>query len=462
MTGAVSRRRGLRLAAVAAVALVVQLLPGYGMSARGQEARKTSAYDCVLPSGTWRVEVSVAATFPARAMAALPIRPTSVGVTVRLPAGVVGELPPEAAALSGTATLVTAVTQGRQRAQAQWAGLTAAETPRPRDADVELRFTGDVPQVTVDTAGDVTFAAQELELALATEQGAEPARLSCAPAQGADTLLATVPVAAPASAAPDATAEPDGTDRPPKGIEAGPAPRATTGECPAEPPRGSLDPERLPEVPAGAEVTENEPTSLCAVPVGFATIRKLKGSTIVNDPRGPRVGLMHLAFNTREVAAPGYHEYDHLGRIDLPDAESTFLTFGFQPTTAKVRFEAGPATVVNVVREGRPTTTSVGYHQHLRLYDVRVGGVPLPVGPRCRTARPIDTRLTGTYPVSSGGLLQGELEIPPFTGCGTAGEDLDALFTAAISGPGNALRIQQGRVCTGSSCRNAIPKPPDL
>ncbi|MDG4865179.1 hypothetical protein P8605_44225, partial [Streptomyces sp. T-3] len=224
---------------------------------------------------------------------------------------------------------------------------------------------------------------------------------------------------------------------------------------------GKLDPKRLPAVPPGGEVTESEPSSACAVPVGFATMRKLKGSAIVNDPRNPRVGLMHLGMLMRHVSAPGYNEYDHLGIMQLPDAEGTFLTFGFQPITAKVRFEAQPATVVNIIRPGRPPVTEAGYWQHLRLHDVRVNGVPLDVGPRCRTSRPIDTRLTGSYPVTSGGLLEGVLDIPPFTGCGANGEDLDPLLTATVSGPGNPLKIRQGPICGGSStCR--VPPMPEL
>ncbi|MGW6061777.1 DUF6801 domain-containing protein [Streptomyces sp. NPDC055189] len=475
MTGALSGRRTARVAAVTVAACLLGLLPGSGSAARDQvEARLTAAYDCTLPSGTRQVEVAFAAAFPERGAVGKPIRPGAVSVGVSLPRTVVAELLPEGTtSVAGTAELATTVAQGRERARAQWADLASAEVQLPAQDAVEIGFSGDVPYVAVGSGGDVTFTAGRLDLALtpANTGGPDarptPAKLACTPARGADTRLAIVPVEEPASGTPSSpatgSADPESAAPrdTPKGIDAGPQPRAATDACPAQPPAGKLDPKRLPPVPPGAEVSELEPTSMCAIPAGFATLRKLKSSALVNDPRGQRVGLMHLAMRMREVRAPDYVEYDHLGLMQLPDTEGTFLTFGFQPTTAKVRFEPEPATIVNIIRPGKPAVTRVGYRQHLRLYDVRVNGVPLDVGPRCRTSRPVETELTGSYPVSEGGLLQGELDIPALSGCGAHGEDLDALLSGAVSGPGNALKIRQGRVCgAGSTCK--IPELPDL
>ncbi|MFI7320786.1 DUF6801 domain-containing protein [Streptomyces venezuelae] len=499
MTGALSGGRTARLAVVAVVACVAGLLPGSGSAARDQrEAGLRVTYDCGLPTGTRQVEVAFDATFPTRGAVGKPIRPTAVRVRVGLVRTVVDELLPGGArSVGGTAAVATTVAQGRERARAEWAELASPDVRLPARGTVEVGFSGDVPHVTVGAEGDVTFRVGRLDLALAPgpgDTGTQPdptARLSCAPARGADSLLATVPVGAgsagptapgtgstepdgdtsngtPDDGAPDSGARDDRRSDTPQGIDTGPRPAATTDKCPLEPPKGELDPKRLPSPPPGAETSELEPTSMCAVPVGFATLRKLKSSAIVNDPRGSgggvragRPGLMHLAMRLREVRAPDYVEYDHLGLMQLPDAEGTFLTFGFQPTTAKVRFEPGPATIVNVIRPGKPPVTRVGYRQHLRLYDVRVNGVPLDVGPRCRTSRPVDTVLTGNYPVSEGGLLRGELDIPALAGCGTGGEDLDVLLSGAVSGPGNALKIRQGRVCgAGSPCK--VPELPAL
>ncbi|MFC8128518.1 DUF6801 domain-containing protein [Streptomyces sp. NPDC057302] len=477
MTGALSGGRTARLAAVVVAACVLGLLPGSGSAARDlREARLAAAYDCTLPSGTRQVEVAVGATFPDRGAIGKPIRPTAVSVRASLPRQVVAELLPQGtASVAGTAVLATSVAQGRERAGAQWADLTSADVELPARGAVEIGFSGRVPYVTVGSAGDVTFTAGKLDLVLTAsvpgEPGARPApvKLACTPARGADTLLAAVPVEAPASTGtpPEPATGSGDTDSSaphdsPKGIDAGTQPRAATDACPAQPPAGKLDPQRLPPVPRGGEASELEPTSMCAVPAGFATLRKLKSSALVNDPRGQQVGLMHLAMRMREVRAPDYVEYDHLGIMQLPDTEGTFLTFGFQPTTARVRFEPEPATIVNIIRPGKPPVTRVGYRQHLRLYDVRVNGVPLDVGPRCRTSRPVETELTGSYPVSEGGLLEGELDIPALSGCGADGEDLDGLLSGAVSGSGNALKIRQGRVCGAVSTTCKIPELPGL
>jgi hypothetical protein len=469
------------------------LIPGSGSAARDGVARTvTAAYECRLPSAqeASTAEIAFDAAFPETGAVGEPIRPEKVSVMASLPPGLAARLLPQATrAVGGTAKLTTTVAQGQQKAKAEWAGLVASRTEPAADGGLELTFTGEVPDVTVGAEGAVTFTVGELSLDLsatdaegtpgpdgaasaeepsaagspAPEAALDDTRLTCAPVPGADTRLASVAVGESPDS-PDGAPAPDeqGDPKAPT-IQAGPRPLAEPGDCPVEPPEGELDPKRLPTPPKGADVTEGAPSSACAVPVGFATLRKLKSSAIVNDPRADRIGLMHLGMLMRQVNAPGYVEYDHLGIIQLPDAEGTFLAFGFQPTSAKVRFEAEPATIVNAKRGDGPMTTRVGYRQHLRLYDVRINGVPLDVGPGCRTSRPVETILSGTYPVSRGGLLQGELDIPPFSGCGTQeGEDLDSLFTGVISGPGNVLKIQQGSVCTRSSCENKIPKLPEL
>ncbi|WP_415949646.1 DUF6801 domain-containing protein [Streptomyces sp. KLOTTS4A1] len=491
MTTVVRRGPALRLAVVAAGALVAGFIPGANSAARDGVAHTVrAAYDCRLPSSQEGVgaEITVAAVFPGGGVVGEPIRPRKVSLVAALPPEQAARVSPEAVqAVGGTARLTTTVAQGPRTAEAEWAGLLASPVEPAADGGLEITFTGEVPDVTVGAEGAVTFTAGELTLDLsamgadgasgteavpgtgeppvvgspAPKAAGDDTRLTCTPAPGADMLLAAVPVRA-ATEAPDNA--PDGwSDPEAPAIQAGPRALGAPGDCPAEPPEGELAPKRLPTPPEGASVTEGEPTSACAVPVGFASMRKLNSSLIVNDPEAGRMGLMHLGMLMRQVQAPGYVEYDHLGIIRLPDAEGTFLAFGFQPTSAKVRFEAEPATIVNAQRGDGPMTTRASYRQHLRLHDVRINGVPLDVGPDCRTSRPVETVLSGTYPVSSGGLLQGELDIPPFSGCGTpAGENLDALFTGVISGPGNVLKIQQGSVCTGSACGKKIPPLPEL
>lgn len=249
-------------------------------------------------------------------------------------------------------------------------------------------------------------------------------------------------------------------------------------ECPAAP-SGELDPRRLPPVPEGALVLPMpgadpfEPVPACAYAVGYANIGKLGGAALINDPRR-QPALVRVDMHKRIVMlwtdddSPGYIEADGIGALDLPPAESTFLTFGFMPTTAKMKLTPlGPLTftIVGNTDWDQPVLTAVGGYQALRLYDVEINGTPLDVGPNCRTVSPIDLTLRGRqdagissddgkpdYTVQTGGPLAAEnLVIPPFTGCGAGGEDLSPLLTAAVSGAGNSLNFIQGALCTPTS-----------
>ncbi|WP_338146602.1 DUF6801 domain-containing protein [Streptomyces boncukensis] len=472
------------------------------------------AYVCetASPGPEHTVLAEISTRFPKAGVPRQPLRPDGVTVRVTLPRRTVSALFPDAAGgIGGIATLSTAVTQRGERAVADWKGLTAPPVHPPGGGALVLRHRGPVPPVTVEAPGDVIFTAGKLVLDLqslprdpasgtggarAGREG-EPsapaaARLTCAPRPGdQNLLLATVPVApAPdGSATPSPSGDPSGSSGPsdstgpsdtrgsggpgsgsrrqdpaPDGrrLTVGPAADADVGDCPSEAPDVDLDERRLPEPPPGAVVRDGTPFPLCVVPVGYATVRKQGSAMIVNDP-ARRLGLLEMAYLKRTVQTPDgrYTESDSAGLIELPDARSTFLAFDFQPVTARVEFEAGPATVVNINRGGA-FSTAISYDQTIRLHDVAVNGVPLDVGPRCRTARPFTTELSGDYSFLTGGLVEGEVTIPPFSGCGTGGEDLDPLFTAAVSGPGNRLTIRQGVPCTAAACRDQVPELPEL
>lgn len=113
----------------------------------------------------------------------------------------------------------------------------------------------------------------------------------------------------------------------------------------------------------------------------------------------------------------------------------------------------------------------------ISLSDLEVDGVPVDLGPHCRTVRSTELRLwgetdRGAYSPNSGGPLgaydglhPGSLgpldspvyvesrgrtipastgvDVPPFTGCGTGGDDLSPLVTAMASGPNNPVRAVQ-------------------
>lgn len=115
---------------------------------------------------------------------------------------------------------------------------------------------------------------------------------------------------------------------------------------------------------------------------------------------------------------------------------------------------------------------------NISISDLKVDGVPVELGDHCRTVRPADLQLwstaDGSYFPAQGGTLGAwdglqdttdlpwdspyytpeengrvlkpstGLTVPPFTGCGTNGEDLSPLLTAMASGPNNPISVSQG------------------
>jgi len=92
--------------------------------------------------------------------------------------------------------------------------------------------------------------------------------------------------------------------------------------------------------------------------------------------------------------------------------------------------------------------------------------VPLNVGTHCQTATPFNLELTGVPPAYNVGLIKGVLTgtvtVPPFKGCTDGTENLDPIFDATVSGPGNFVKVTQAPVCTPKAhfgCPPAKPIP---
>lgn len=112
---------------------------------------------------------------------------------------------------------------------------------------------------------------------------------------------------------------------------------------------------------------------------------------------------------------------------------------------------------------------------NVRILDVRVDGVDLELTGNCRTVKPAPFTVVGPgyiipephgepgaqekwflehdpseyYNPLYGGTLEGSMTIPAFTGCTTAsGDDLSALMTLSVSGPGNPVSARNGWPCT--------------
>lgn len=185
----------------------------------------------------------------------------------------------------------------------------------------------------------------------------------------------------------------------------------------------------------------------------------------------------------------------------LPDTTVRLVAFGSIPATATLSMKMvrkngaiQPWTVATWVTGATnfpgcdgPTANSyfrtlIAGQVQISLSDLVVDGVPVDLGPSCRAAHPADVWLWGVkpyIPLQGGSLGQYEgvvdrngdplrgstgpldspyyqelngksipdprgVDIPPFIGCGSGGDDLSPLVTAMASGPNNPVRVNQG------------------
>ncbi|MCP2339133.1 hypothetical protein FHU30_004490 [Actinomadura rupiterrae] len=187
----------------------------------------------------------------------------------------------------------------------------------------------------------------------------------------------------------------------------------------------------------------------CLYMAGFNNVNKLDGAAIVNDPKQDPV-FANVAFKTVE------QKYiDARFRFVRPlRSKTTFLTFGFMPTTATMELDQiGDGTMHgDYTGDGYNVTATTTVR--VRISDARANGAPVNVGPRCQSGKPMNVVLTAKAAdfkdILEGGRLTGTVAIPNFSGCGV-GENMNRLFNHAISGPGNLLKIRQGPICKAES-----------
>ncbi|WP_199485408.1 fibronectin type III domain-containing protein [Actinomadura craniellae] len=240
---------------------------------------------------------------------------------------------------------------------------------------------------------------------------------------------------------------------------ASPPVAVTTEQGTTEPPPGNPPP---PE--CGKIDSPGATTYACTYMSGFANAAKLGGAAIVNDPE-QRPVLTNVAIRVR--SEPPLITTDTDFQFVAPlRTRSTFLTFGFMPTVATMEMTqvgTGKLTASSNTGNGEMKVTATT-KMNVRIYDAIVNGTPLDVGENCRMSQPIELTVGGGPPdytnVLGGGVLRGSITYPPFRGCGVT-ENLDPVFTAAISGKGNDIKMTQGAVCMpGASTPPCVPPTP--
>ncbi len=479
-------RRTARIATVGALALMTGFMPGVGAASDTQAAEAEVAYTCDSPSGSVPVKVKVEAELPITTDIGTPIQVGGVDLSFALPRSALSDLPGiDSALVSGSARVVTEVSQRGEATSVPWQGLEIAEAPVPAAGDLAFRATGDVPTITPRSSGDIGFALGHLDVGLAfravdgTTTAPSPVALSCAidPDQSAELAAVNVPPpggnSSPAPGAAPAAPEPSRST--PGGSDGTKVPKDTAATL------GKVD------LPEGCSVMAGPfpqvPKPAHGYMAGYSNVNKLAEAMMFRDPAKL---VLNLNTSVSFLKCPtGVKSWlttdgtlDHNGKPQMPPAKATFLTFGFMPTTAKVELTLEGRVDIGTLGDSAPDPETKQYKEmttavallRIRLYDVDVNGQPLDVGANCRSVRPMELRLvgkgsTGTngpvgYTVMTGGPLTGYSDVPPFTGCG-ATEDLDSLFTASVSGKGNFTKMMQSPLCVeGVPANCPEPKKP--
>jgi len=469
----VSSRGAFRAVAVALVVVAAGVTAGSAPAATEQAVSLTLRYACGFPSGSQPVSAQVTATFPAIVTAGKPFEPTGARITVSLSRAAVADLSRlhkahlsrlhaarlsrlHAARVSMTAGLATEVMEGTRSATATWRDFRAPAKAVPASGPLPLTASGSAPPVTAAAGGEVTVTAGGLSLVFtvrtASSRLASPssARVACAPRPGQDTTLARTTVT-PAASSPGQSHR--------RSTQA-----AASQYCPHFPKGLKLNPRfPLPTPPPGSNVIHHAQEA-CSYAAGYTNARKLHEAALV----GPGLTNLRLGVTTFTKGTKSYFylqqrvaaQLEYQGRPELPPARATFLGFGFTPVSATLQIsEIGSlnAALISCAPNphgkcpNNPANEALFFGRvKLRIYNVDVNGVPLNVGPHCQTA-PFNLELVGLPPAYSvaalQGVLTGTVTVPSFSGCSNGPEDLDPLFNATVSGPGNFVKINQAPFC---------------
>jgi hypothetical protein len=126
--------------------------------------------------------------------------------------------------------------------------------------------------------------------------------------------------------------------------------------------------------------------------------------------------------------------------LSLPPATGSFNEFGFIPVTATTQFvQDGAATGTADIKTNKVSVTS---QTTLRITNLTVAGLQIPVGRDCQTRTPasITVKSQPGFTVLGGGNLAGTYTIPRFSHCGLA----TPLINLTIPGSGNTITLTLG------------------
>jgi hypothetical protein len=162
----------------------------------------------------------------------------------------------------------------------------------------------------------------------------------------------------------------------------------------------------------------------------------VKGTTHIATPNADvPLGPGHLTatadLNTDSIKAT----------LKLPDATGSFKELGLVPVTATVRLiNDGPTTGTLNGNTGAVTTTS---KITMRIVDLKVAGIDMPVGSACQTASPVSVTVSSQpgFSILKGGNLAGTYTIPQFANCGLE----TALINLTVPGAGNTITLTLGK-----------------
>jgi hypothetical protein len=130
--------------------------------------------------------------------------------------------------------------------------------------------------------------------------------------------------------------------------------------------------------------------------------------------------------------------------LTLPPATASAKVLGLVPVSATTEMvQNGPAAgTVNLSTNTITSTASVT----LKITNLTVGGLSLPVGSSCQTT-PFNVSLSSGpgFTVGGGGPVSGTYTIPPFHHCGLN----TLLINLSIPGPGNTLNLTLGQLQLG-------------